>query len=297
MTGRVLFVGVSTGGSRIHGLFPTWMDVLGLDVELEGVDLPLGSPAASYRELVAAFPADDALRGAVITSHKLGFYAATRGLMRAADETADALEEFNSIARHADGSLTGHARDPVAVEAVLPSVLGEHFTRRDVILLGAGGAGSAIALSLLAAHPPRRLVAVDTLPERLEALRALLGSPPATELTFIVSDDAARNDALLTEAAPGSLVVNATGMGKDTPGAPLTAGAVFPRGGIAWDLNYRGELEFLAIARAGQDERDLTVHDGFEYFLHGWAAALAPVLDIDMTPALFARLRDAAVAA
>jgi shikimate dehydrogenase len=296
MTGRVLFVGVRTGGSRIHELFPVWMDVLGLDVELEGVDIPRGSPAEVYRELVAGIAADDTVRGAVITSHKLHVYSATRDLMRAADETADALHEFNSIARHPDGSLTGHARDPAAVEAVLPSVLGQGFGG-DVVLLGAGGAGSAIALSLLASQPPRRLVAVDAVPERLESLRALLGSPPTTALEFVHSQDAALNDALLAEAAPRSLIVNATGMGKDTPGSPVTARAAFPRGGIAWDLNYRGELEFLAIARAAQAERELVVHDGFEYFLHGWAAALTPVLGLDLTPPLFAQLRDAVVAA
>ena len=97
----------------------------------------------------------------------------------------------------------------------------------------------------------------------------------------MVSGGATANDALVAGAAPGSLIVNATGMGKDRPGAPITAAVRFPRAAIAWDLNYRGELEFLAIARA---TGHVIVHDGFEYFLHGWAAALTPVLGIDVLP-------------
>ena len=49
---------------------------------------------------------------------------------------------------------------------------------------------------------------------------------------------------------PRSLVVNATGMGKDRPGSPLRAGAAFPERSAVWELNYRGELEFLRQARA-----------------------------------------------
>jgi len=38
-------------------------------------------------------------------------------------------------------------------------------------------------------------------------------------------------DALLEVSAPGSLVVNATGLGKDLPGSPLRSVRVRPRDG------------------------------------------------------------------
>ena len=44
------------------------------------------------------------------------------------------------------------------------------------------------------------------------------------------------------------MVVNATGLGKDSPGSPISDAATFPNGGIAWDFNYRGELLFLEQA-------------------------------------------------
>ena len=46
------------------------------------------------------------------------------------------------------------------------------------------------------------------------------------------------------EALPaGSLVINATGLGKDRPGSPLTDHCKFPENGLVWELNYRGTLE------------------------------------------------------
>ena len=53
------------------------------------------------------------------------------------------------------------------------------------------------------------------------------------------------NDRLVGRLKPSSLVVNATGLGKDAPGSPITDNAQFPAKGIAWDFNYRGELAFL----------------------------------------------------
>ena len=82
--------------------------------------------------------------------------------------------------------------------------------------------------------------------------------------------------------SPGSLVINATGLGKDAPGSPLTDAARFPERGIAWDLNYRGDLVFLDQARAQASRRALQVEDGWTYFLHGWTQVIAEVFHIDI---------------
>ena len=89
-------------------------------------------------------------------------------------------------------------------------------------------------------------------------------------------------DALLTSLPAHSLVVNATGMGKDRPGSPISADAQFPRNGIVWEFNYRGPLDFLQQARQQQSERQLHVEDGWRYFIHGWTQVIAEVFDIDM---------------
>lgn len=78
------------------------------------------------------------------------------------------------------------------------------------------------------------------------------------------------------------IVVNATGLGKDGTGAPLTHAVCFPDGGLIWEFNYRGDLVFLDQARVQVTTRNLTVHDGWVYFIHGWTRVIAEVFDIDI---------------
>jgi shikimate 5-dehydrogenase len=79
-------------------------------------------------------------------------------------------------------------------------------------------------------------------------------------------------------------------MGKDTPGSPISDDGLFPRNGIAWEFNYRGELDFLHQAERQAAQRGLTVEDGWVYFVHGWTQVIAQVLHIEITPALFEEL-------
>jgi shikimate dehydrogenase len=91
-----------------------------------------------------------------------------------------------------------------------------------------------------------------------------------------------------------SIVINATGMGKDTPGSPISDNGLFPKNGIAWEFNYRGDLDFLHQALRQKESRNLTVEDGWLYFVHGWTQVVAQVLHIDLSPALFVRLAELA---
>jgi shikimate 5-dehydrogenase len=84
-------------------------------------------------------------------------------------------------------------------------------------------------------------------------------------------------DALVSQLPPGSLIVNATGLGKDTPGSPLTHAVTFPEHSLIWDFNYRGNLVFLDQARAQQSARSLHIEDGWTYFIHGWTQVIADV--------------------
>jgi len=95
---------------------------------------------------------------------------------------------------------------------------------------------------------------------------------------------------------PGSVVINATGMGKDRPGSPITEAGVFPDHGLVWELNYRGALDFLQQARRQQAERKLKIEDGWNYFLHGWTQVIAEVFHLTLTPELFTQLDSAASA-
>ena len=87
---------------------------------------------------------------------------------------------------------------------------------------------------------------------------------------------------MVTAQPAGSLVINATGLGKDAPGSPLTGAAVFPERGLVWELNYRGDLVFLDQARAQEQARHLAVHDGWVYFLHGWTQVIGEVFHTEI---------------
>lgn len=292
------FVGVSTRSSSIMAIFPVWAEILGLPTrELEGHDLPLDASPAQHRALVEGIRDDPEHRGALVTTHKMALYAAAHDLFDELDDVARACGEVSSIAKR-DGRLLGHAKDPMAVGLALDEILGpDAFDGlRDAVVLGAGGAGLALTWRLAErADRPRRILVTDTSRERLDhlaAVHATRGTDPAL-LTLVVADADAAGVAL-AEAPEGSLVVNASGLGKDRPGSPVPDGALFPRRSVVWEFNYRGSLGFLHQARAQQIEQELTVVDGWRYFIHGWTQVIGEVFEIEMTPALVEPLAAAA---
>jgi shikimate 5-dehydrogenase len=131
-------------------------------------------------------------------------------------------------------------------------------------------------------------VVTDRSSARLDELRAMAAAQK-TDIAFDMHQVSGADDGdrLLAAMPPHSLVINATGMGKDIPGSPLTNAAVFPPQAVVWELNYRGDLKFLHQARAQQTERGLRVEDGWEYFLYGWTQVVAEVLDTPIEGALY----------
>ena len=285
------FLGVTTGGSLIMRIFPRWAEHLGLqDVRIAGTDLPIHADPAVYRARVERLKADDRELGALVTTHKIDLFAACRDLFDEIDEHAELCGETSCLAKR-DGRLRALAKDPISAGQSLDAMLTPgHFERTGagVLCLGAGGAAIAIAIHLLGgrgvADRPERLVIVDRRRSRLDALAAIVRRvDPTAPVDYIHNEDPAVNDELLHGLAPGSLVVNATGMGKDTPGSPITDGAGFPERAVAWELNYRGELGFLHQARAQEEGRAVQVHDGWLYFIHGWTAVIEEVFDVRFT--------------
>ncbi|HEV7624134.1 MAG TPA: shikimate dehydrogenase [Amnibacterium sp.] len=282
------FVGVTTGGSSIQAVFPRWAAELGLgDAVLQGVDLPVHAPAEDYRAVVR-FLADDPLSlGALVTTHKIDLFRAAADLFDEIDPLAHLMNETSCISKSA-GRLVCHAKDPISSGLALDAFLPDGVWRgsdADAVLLGAGG--SSIAIAWYLSRPargddrPRRIVVTNRSPARLTALRRMLDDFD-TDVRFdlVHAPAPADNDRVVDAAPPGSLVVNATGLGKDAPGSPLTDEARFPKGGYAWDLNYRGRLVFLDQSRAQESAVDLTVEDGWTYFLHGWTQVIAEVFHI-----------------
>jgi shikimate 5-dehydrogenase len=296
---KMYFIGVSTKQSSIMKVFPLWMDELRKsEVLLEGVDLKLNDDPANYRRAVAQIKDDPRCAGALVTTHKINLLKAARDMFDYLDPLAQLSGEVSCISKR-KGRLEGHAKDPISGGLSLDMLLGaDYFARTggDVLSLGAGGSTTALVLHFSrkpkSGDRPRRMVIVNRSPERIEELRRMVESIRglSIEFEYHCHEDSRRNDELMGKLPPGSLVINATGMGKDLPGSPITDEGLFPINGVAWELNYRGELQFLHQALAQREERNLLVEDGWVYFLHGWTQVIAQALDVQFDEATFNRL-------
>lgn len=284
------FIGVTTAQSSIMKVFPRWAEHWGLgDVVMKGIDFPLHAPPEDYRQAVSFLKHDPKSLGALVTTHKLDLYAACKDMFDEIDPYARIMDETSCLSKR-DGRFICHAKDPITsgltIERMLPA---NHFasTRADMLAMGAGGSTIAMTCYLMqperGANRPSRIVVTDRSQARLDEIARIhrtldLGIPCEYRRVDRFED----NDALLASMKPGAFVVNATGLGKDAPGSPLSDAAVFPVQSIAWDLNYRGDLKFLQQARAQAASRRLQVEDGWTYFLYGWTRVIAEVFDIEI---------------
>ncbi len=279
------FVGVTTGKSSIMRVFPRWAAHLKLgDVEIRGIDCKWHDDPEVYRRVVAFLKSDPLSLGGLVTTHKMDLLEAARDLFDFLDPYAELLAEISSISKQ-DGTLRGHAKDPItsglSLEAFVPAGYWQR-TGAEMCLLGAGGSSLALTCYLMKQKPreewPARIVVTNRSPKRLAHMREVhKGLNPGIRMEYVLAETAEKNDAVVNALRPGSLVVNATGLGKDAPGSPLTDAVRFPQDGLVWEYNYRGELVFLDQARAQEKARNLRIEDGWVYFIHGWTRVIAEV--------------------
>ncbi len=305
------FIGVTTAKSSIMRVFPEWARYLKLgDCQLKGIDFKPHDEPALYREAVDFIRRDPLSLGALVTTHKIDLLKACRDQFDDLDELADVMGEISSISKRG-ARLAGHAKDPItsglALEAFLPR---DHWRRTgaEALVLGAGGSAIAITWYLMrperGANRPSRILVANRSTPRLEEMRHIhqrFGATVPVEYLHTPMilpslagggqnhvgqnhgvPSAATSDAILERLKPGSLVINATGLGKDAPGSPLTDAARFPKDGIVWEFNYRGDLLFLRQARAQQQARHLQVEDGWIYFVHGWTRVVAEGFHVEI---------------
>lgn len=285
------FIGVTTRQSSIHAIFPRWAERLGLgECELRGWDFLLHDRPKNYRAAIDFLKHDPLSLGALVTTHKIDVFNACADQFDAIEPLARSLGEISSIYKRG-GALHARSVDPWSVGDALEAFLPREHWRGggEALILGAGGAGTALAWHLSkpehGANRPARIHLVDRVEHRLEHVRRLhAGWADAAPLACHRVAQPGEVDALLAALPPRSLVVNATGAGKDTPGSPLTDAAVFPPNGVVWEFNYRGELLFLAQARAQQRTRVLRIEDGWTYFVHGWARVISDVFGREIPP-------------
>ena len=287
------FVGVTTTKSSIMRVFPEWAKHLRLgDVDIQGIDCKWHDDPEVYRRVVDFLKSDPLSLGALVTTHKMDLLEAARSQFDYLDPYAELLAEISSISKRG-GALRGHAKDPItsglSLDAFVPA---GHWRRTggELCILGAGGSSLALTCYLMKQKPrqewPARIVVTNRSAKRLDHMKEVhAGLNPGIPLSYVLADQAVKNDAVVDALPPGSLVVNATGLGKDAEGSPLTDAVRFPEDGLVWEYNYRGKLVFLDQARAQQAARRLTIEDGWVYFIHGWTRVIAEVFDVEIPTA------------
>jgi shikimate 5-dehydrogenase len=297
------FFGVTTGQSSSLKLFPTWAEILGLGgAQLLGVDLPIDASPEQYRQAVGQIKADPLSLGALVTTHKLNVLQAARDYFDELTADARLCQEVSCIYKR-NGRLIGHASDPTTSGLAMqhfipPDYWGQHGA--DILCLGAGGAAVALmayfGTRTAKERRPQRMILVDRAPERLDNMANMIRRLPEPGILFelVQNSDPALNDGLMAHLPPYSMVINATGMGKDIPGSPVTDSGRFPQNGIVWELNYRGERRFRQQAQAQAASRSLHVEDGWTYFLLGWSDVISHVFDLSIDQPTFQKFAQAA---
>ena len=286
----IYFIGMTTGKSSIMKVFPRWAEHLELgSVAIQGIDCKWHDDREVYRRAVEFIKHDPLSLGALVTTHKIDLLKACRDRFEYLDPHAQMMGEISCISKRA-GLLRGHAKDPItsglSLEAFLPS---GHWanTGAQAFCLGAGGSAIAITSYLMdprhGANRPSRIVIANRSAPRLAEIQEIHHRLEcAVPVEYHHTSQPEDCDALMNQLQPHSLVMNATGLGKDAAGSPITDAGRFPEQGFAWDFNYRGNLVFLDQARSQAQARQLTIEDGWVYFLHGWTRVVAEVFDVDI---------------
>ena len=292
------FIGVTTSKSSIMKLFPLWAKELGLkDAVLKGIDIEIHAAPEIYRKVVEFIKNDELSLGALVTTHKIDLYNAAKDMFEYLDPYARRFEELSSISKK-DGRLEGYAKDPIssglAMEAFIPRDYWKNYGG-EVLIMGAGGSALAISSYLMKEEHgedvPSKIIITNRSQPRLESAKAKLdGMNPKVKMEYYLCPEPEQNDEVLKRLKTHSLVINATGLGKDRPGSPLTDACEFPKDSLVWELNYRGDLKFMHQANAQKQARNLHVEDGWIYFIHGWTQVIAEVFHIDIKEEIFSRL-------
>ncbi len=289
------FIGVTTTKSSIMKLFPLWAEELGLkDAVIKGIDIEIHAEPEIYRKTVEFIKEDPLSLGALVTTHKIDLYNAAKDMFEFLDPHAKRFEELSSISKMA-GRLEGYAKDPISSGLSMEAFIPENFWKAhngEALILGAGGSALAITSYLsqekFGDNVPSKIVIANRSQPRLDSARKKLeGLNPKIKMEYYLCEELTQNDAILKKLKPYSLVINATGLGKDRPGSPLTDECVFPENSLVWELNYRGDLKFIHQANAQKQEKKLHVEDGWIYFVHGWTQVIAEVFHRDIKGEVF----------
>ena len=285
------FIGVTTTQSSIMKTFPIWAEALGIDAVIKGIDLPVHAPVEDYRAVVEFIKHDPLSMGALVTTHKIDIYNAAKDLFEVIGAYAQQFGEMSSIYKDG-GKLCCDAKDPItcgmAMEEFVPANYWKEHPEAGVFIMGAGGSCISMCSYYMRnsgkGNDPAKIVVANRSLPRLQECEKINEKfyPNTIPAEYYLTPEPGQNDAEMEKMGRGTLVINATGLGKDRPGSPLTDRALFPQDALVWELNYRGERLFMHQALAQAESRGVTVIDGWMYFIYGWTQVIADVFHTEI---------------
>ncbi len=280
------FLGVTTDQSSVHKVFARWSECLERPLALEGHNLAVGASPDAYRRFVTYLREEHPrIGGSLITAHKAAVFDAASDLFDEITPVARKLGEVGMVYWR-NGRLVGDANDAVSTTHILPRLLGTEqwlSGTRLALILGGGGAGVAVAntLSSIIELGCAGVVIAESDANRCNDLRARVGAWN-TDVPISIRHVTSPSDQLVTEVGVGGLVANATGLGKDRAGSPVTPTCEFPANGTVWEFNYRflpqDQPTFWQTARRQAESKGLILEDGWDYFIWGWLVVMSNIL-------------------
>ncbi len=224
------------GDPIVYARSPDWLSKRMAERGMNMISLPMQVPDGALGVVVAGLAATGNVDGFSLTMpHKTAGYA----YCSTVSETSRMLGVVAAIRRNKDGSWHGHTTDGDAfVKAQVDN--GATIKGARVLVLGAGGAGSAIVISMLAAGAAQ--VAVhDVDPARVRKLLGLLQPQAGDRIQAAASNDPTGFD----------VVSNATPMGMaDGDPLPLDPARLTPAMFVGDVVAGHGETPLIQAARA-----------------------------------------------
>ena len=191
------------------------------------------------------------------------------------DERADSAEQFRAVNTVVlrDGKLIGHNTDGVGWSRALKEAFGRDAAEMRILVLGAGGAGRAVATQAILEKCPAVILANRDgrrAQELLGHLQAQFSSGPfarTPENLRVIRWDEPLLEAALREV---DLVVNATAAGLDPKAPPVLSAQLLPSSLLVLDTVYgAGCTKF----RQEVETAGAKWSDGLGMLLHQGAAA------------------------
>jgi len=193
------------------------------------------------------------------------------------DRRAESAEQFQAVNTvvNEQGALVGHNTDGVGWSRALHEAFGRGPDQLRILLLGAGGAGRAIATQALLEKCPLLVIANRKSGRALELVNRLQGqfsTGPLARIAQNLRSISWRDEDLAEALKETDVVVNATSAGLDPQAPPVLPARLLPAGMLVFDTVYgAGCVKFRQEAEAA----GATWSDGLGMLLHQGAAAFS----------------------